>query len=246
MTPPEKDREKDPETPPDSSATGAPFPPDSARGSRRSPGWLRFVLLGCALIVASSAALCTHRVINPPEPPPDPPSVVEILHPTPSVITALRDLSRLESAEAHVERVVDLRDRQSVFFGLVDADDAILLVAVGDVVAGVDLAELEDDAVEADPEARSVRVRLPAAEIFSARLDSEATYVHTRETDVLAQYSPTLESRARREAERSLRAAALQGGLLQRAEHNAARTLEALIRQLGYERVRVEITERAR
>lgn len=192
-------------------------------------------------MVASSAALCTHRVLNPPAPPEAPPTVVEVLRPTPSVVTALRDLARLESAEAHVERVVDLRDRQSVFFGLVDADDAILLIAAADVVAGVDLARLHPDAIDADPATGRVRVTLPAAEVFSARLDNQRTYVHTRATDVLAMRSETLETRARREAERTLQRAAIESGILARAERNAVRTIESLLRSLGYTDVEVRV-----
>lgn len=201
------------------------------------------MLVASSLAVASSAALCTHRVLNPVEPAPEP-SSVEVVRPTPSVVTALRDLARLESAEAHVERVVDLRDRQSVFFGMVDADDAILLVAAGDIVAGVDLSQLEDDAIEADLATGRVRVRLPPSEVFSARLDNQRTYVHTRSTDVLARRSQTLETRARQEAERTLQAAALESGLLTRADRNAARTVESLVRSLGYTDVEVQVTSR--
>ncbi|MBM4434817.1 MAG: hypothetical protein FJ028_06925 [Chloroflexi bacterium] len=53
------------------------------------------------------------------------------LRPSPSVVLAVRDLARLESVEYHVERVIDLRDRQSLLFGLVRTRDAILFVAVG-------------------------------------------------------------------------------------------------------------------
>jgi hypothetical protein len=70
--------------------------------------------------------------------------------------------------------------------------------------------------------------------VFSARLDNQRTYVHTRTTDVLARRSQTLETRARQEAERTLQQAALESGLLTRADRNAARTVESLVRSLGY------------
>ncbi|MCA9575289.1 MAG: DUF4230 domain-containing protein [Polyangiales bacterium] len=224
---------------PDAVADPRDTHPARAR-NRRSPSWLRFVLVGCSLTVAGSAALCTHRVLRVTEPTPEPPTTVEVLRPTASVVTSLRDLARLESAEAHVERVVDLRDRQSVMFGLVDADDAILLIAAADVVAGVDLGRLTPESVEADPTMGRVRIRLPPAEVFSARLDNQRTYVHTRETDVLATRSQTLETRARQEAERTLQRAAVESGVLRRAEQNAARTIESLVRSLGYTDVQVE------
>ena len=212
--------------------------------TRSSPSWLRFVLVACSLLVASSAALCTHRVLNPPIPAiPEFRTVTETVRPTAAVVTALRDLARLETAEAHVERVVDLRDRQSSVFGLVGADDALLLVAAGDVVAGVDLGALADDAIDADPESGRARLRLPHPSVFSARLDNDATYVHTRSTDLLATRSETLETRARREAERTLRAAALEAGILRRAGENAERTVRALVGAMGYGEVTIEWTE---
>jgi hypothetical protein len=159
---------------------------------------------------------------------------------TPSVIVAVRDLARLETAEMHVERVIDLTDRQERLFGLVKVQDAILLVAAADVVAGVDLAELRDEDVVVEPGGRRVRFTLPQPRVLSTRLDTEHTYVHTRSTDTLARRREDLETRARQEAERSMEAAALEAGILERARTNAARTVEALARSLGYERIIVE------
>lgn len=161
----------------------------------------------------------------------------EVLQATPAVITSMRELAVLQTASFHVERVIDLRDQQQHLFGMVHAEDAVLLVAAGDVNAGVDLGQLRDEDVVVDPAARTVKLRLPPAVVLSAALDNEATYVHTRHTDVLARRQETLETRARQEAERSLRDAALAGGILQRAQQGAERTIRSLLRSLGYERV---------
>ena len=163
-----------------------------------------------------------------------------VLRDTPAVITAMRELAVLQTASFHVERVIDLRDRQSHLFGLVHAEDAMLLVAAGDVSAGVDLGQLRDEDVVVDALAHTATIRLPPAQVLSASLDNEATYVHTRRTDALARRQETLETRARQEAERSLRDAALAGGILQRAQEGAERTLRSLLRSLGYERVQVQ------
>ena len=169
----------------------------------------------------------------------DPPTEVLEVRPTPNVIVAVRDLARLESASFHVERVIDLESRQRRVFGLVEAEDSILLVAAADVVAGVDLSQLRDTDVVIDPSGRSATLTLPPVEIFSARLDNDRTYVHTRETDLLARRRESLETRARREAERTLQQAAIDGGIIARAERNAARTVETLIRSLGFDVVTV-------
>ena len=90
----------------------------------------------------------------------------------PDVVSQVRELARLEGVSYHVERVVDLKDEQRTLFGLVSAGDAILLVASGDIVAGVDLGKLGPDAVATSPDGRSLTIRLPPAEVFSARLDN--------------------------------------------------------------------------
>lgn len=197
--------------------------------------------MGLALglvLLAAFGGYVTGRTSTPLLPPAS--SSVVVVRQTPAVVMALRDLARLESAEAHIERVVDLKDRQSRLFGLVQAEDAILLVAAGTVVAGVDLSKLAPDAVVVDPQSRHVTVTLPPAEILSASLDGDRTFVHTRSTDVLAKRKEGLETEARREAEKSLREAALESGLLGRAERNARATVESLVRSLGFDSVTVQ------
>jgi hypothetical protein len=161
----------------------------------------------------------------------------------PAVITQVRELSRLEGVSYHVERVVDLKDEQRLLFGMMAADDAILLVASGDVVAGVDLGQLEPSDVTLGADGRSVTLRLPRAEVFSARLDNARTYVHSRKTDLLAQRRESLETQARQAAEQTLRAAAEDAGILKRAEDSVARTVSSLVRALGFENVRVDFRE---
>ncbi|UJR86270.1 DUF4230 domain-containing protein [Sandaracinus amylolyticus] len=159
----------------------------------------------------------------------------------PDVVVAVRDLARLESASFHMERVIELTSTQRRVFGLLEAEDSILLVAAADVIAGVDLSELREGDVVVDPETRRVRVTLPPARVLSARLDSERTFVHSRRTDVLAMRREQLESEARREAERTLQASAIEAGILERASTNAERTVEALVRSLGYQDVVVDV-----
>lgn len=157
----------------------------------------------------------------------------------PSVVVAVRDLARLETVEYHVERVIDLRDSQSLLFGLIRTEDAILFVAVGQVTAGVDLGELSADDVVVDQRRSTATITLPAARVLSTRLDSERSWVFSRTTGALARRQEDLETRARREAERSLEQTAVEGGILQRARVNAERTVAAFVRSLGYDNVTV-------
>lgn len=201
--------------------------------------WL--ILLGAVLGVALLGALALHLVtplVSPALPPLS--ETRTELAPTPNVILAVRSLGRLETESYHLERVVDLTDHQSQLFGLVQAKDAILLVAVGDVVAGVDLERLTPDDVDTDWARRSVTLRLLPPAVFSAKLDEKATRVYSRTTDLVATRHEDLESRARAEAARSMEAAAVEHGLLDRARGDAERMLTGLLRSVGFGEVRVE------
>lgn len=162
---------------------------------------------------------------------------------TPSVVLAVRDLARLEGAEMHMERVIQMTDTQRVLFGATEAEDSILLVAAADVTAGVDLSTLAEDAVVVDEATGTVTLTVPHAVVFSSRLDSARTFVHARDTDLLAERSEDLESRARAEAERTLGEAALEAGILTRAETSVARTLTSLATALGHEHVVVRFED---
>lgn len=162
-----------------------------------------------------------------------------VVRSTPSVVVAVRDLARLEGAEFRIDRVISLTDKQDQLFGLVKAKDAILLVASGSVVAGVDLSGLTDADVAIDPVRHQVRLRLPSSEILSSRLDAHHTFVYRRDTDLLAERKETLETQARQEAERTLAKAAAEGGIVARSNENVRRTVESLLRSLGFSDVDV-------
>lgn len=168
-----------------------------------------------------------------------PPEHVIVEKKTPSLLVAIRNVSRLETAEVHVEKVVDLTDKQSSFFGLVESKDALLLVAVGHATVGVDLSKLRDNDVSFDPVTRVARINLPEPEVLSATLDEESTYVFSRSTDLLARRNEQLESNARRQAVKAIQAAAEEPDIMKRARDNADKQLSALAKALGANHVDV-------
>jgi|GEM_PF-5188683 len=154
---------------------------------------------------------------------------------TDTVLVAVRSLARLESVAFHMERVIDLKEEHPRAFGMLKTQDTILLVAAGDVVAGIDLSKLQPEDVLVKPYERRVQLRVPPAEVLSVALDEKRTYVHSRRTTMLSKPGLDLESRARQQAVGSIRDAALQAGILDRAHQTATQTLRALLLSLGYE-----------
>ena len=209
-----------------------PYAQTSARIARK---WQPTVVLVAAILAIAGAIGLGVASWTPP---PASTSVVTV-HSTPNVLIAVRELARLETAEVHVEKVIDLTDTQSHMFGLVQATDAILLVAVGQATLGVDLAKLSETDVSMDPTSKTARLRLPAPEVFQAGLDENATYVYTRTTSLLAKRNEQLEGNARREAVAAIRKAADTEEMKAKAKAQAEKQITSLVRQLGAERVEI-------
>jgi len=202
----------------------------AARRRRGVPLWPLLMLVALGLFATSVYLLSRSRAegARPGE------------RPSPTLLIAIRDLARLETTELHAEKVIDLTDKQSQFFGLIDATDAILLVASGDVVVGVDLGKMGDGDLTVDPATHVATLRLPAPEVFSVRLDEKGTYVHSRATSLTARRDEQLESRARQAAIEAIERAARESDVLERSRRQAERELRALAAGLGTPEVRFE------
>jgi Protein of unknown function (DUF4230) len=111
----------------------------------------------------------------------------------------------------------------------------LLLIVHGEVIAGVDLAQLR--AKDVAVTGRSVSIQLPHAVVFVTRLDNARTRVYSRDTGIFSTPDPNLEGDVREEAERQLQQAALQDGILKTADENARETLRHLLTGLGFEKV---------
>jgi hypothetical protein len=114
--------------------------------------------------------------------------------------------------------------------------EKIVLVATGEVEAGVDLAALGPDDV--DVEGEKVTVRLPEPEILSSSLDEEKTGVYDRGQGLL-RFRPDDEmvGEARRDAEAEITSTAEENGILDYAKSNAEESIRAFVTTLGFEEV---------
>jgi hypothetical protein len=86
----------------------------------------------------------------------------------------------------------------------------------------------------------SVHVRLPAAQVFTTRIDNGQTKVFSRSTGLLVNPDVNLESQVRQAAEQQMTQAALDDGILMRAHGNAQTAVTALLYGLGFHKVAVE------
>ena len=156
---------------------------------------------------------------------------------TPAVVEKIRQLSRLETVDYSIDKIVE-GSRQNPYLPNFLVGDKLLLVAHGDVVAGVDLSQLQ--AADVTVDGSRVKVRLPQAQVLSTRLDNAHTRVYSRMTGLLVEADPNLESEVRLTAEDQFTQAALADGVLDKARQNAQASVSALLRGLGFQQVNVE------
>ncbi|MCS6909886.1 MAG: DUF4230 domain-containing protein [Anaerolineales bacterium] len=165
--------------------------------------------------------------------------VQQFFNPTPTiypdsvtVVRQVRSLARLETVQYTLEKVIVAEQGQGLLGPLFG--DRLLFVAHGQVIAGVDLSKLQPSDVTVSPDDGQVTVILPAAEIFVSRLDNEKSYVYDRQTGLLTKGDVKLEALARQTAEEQIRQGALEDGILNVAQSNAAIVVERLLRTLRF------------
>ena len=155
-----------------------------------------------------------------------------------TVIQQIRSLNRLETAQYTIEKVIDAGTTgnrfQEVLFG-----DRLLLIAHGVVIAGFDFSQVDEEAIEIEDS--TLRVTLPPPQILVTQLDNNQTRVYDRQQGLLTKGDENLESSARAEAEKIIKDAACQGGILNEAAKNARIQLTALFKSLNYTTVVITI-----
>ncbi len=155
-----------------------------------------------------------------------------------ALVTRVRELSRLETASMRVMHVSTVRQSRGVIPQAL-AGDELTFLAVGDVIAGIDLSQLTRDDVRLDPDGTIV-MRLPPARVLVTRLDNNQSRVINRETGFLRHRDEHLESRVRARAEASIQREALNKGILTMAADNGEKKLAQFLLTVGFEKVRFE------
>jgi hypothetical protein len=156
----------------------------------------------------------------------------------PVVVEGVQDLNRLATVRWR-ESVIVTRESGGTELERFLAGEKVLLVATGDVEAGVDLASLGRDDVKVSGE--TVTIRLPEPEILSVSLDERKTRVYDRDFGPLnLRPDDDLVEQARAAAEDRIEQAARDEDILDQAEQNAEDSIRTFVSTLGFEEVRFE------
>jgi len=157
-----------------------------------------------------------------------------------AVVKEMRALSRLETASFTIEKIIDSESSGNVFQKLLFGDK-ILLIANGNVIAGIDFIGIEEKDVVV--EGKKIQVSLPPPQIFLASLDNTKTKVYDRKNGLLSGGNDNLESEARATAEQSIREAACSSGILDMASDNARKQITSFLSSLGFVEITITIPQ---
>ncbi len=152
----------------------------------------------------------------------------------PTVVDRIQRLQRLETVVYTMDKLVTGAKENPIFPDFL-AGDRLLMLVHGEVVAGIDFADLKPGDVRVN--GKQIQLHLPAAQVFRTRIDSAKTRVYSRQTGLLVPTDPNLETQVRQEAERQLQEAAMADGILRTAQQNASSTISSLLQGLGFEKI---------
>jgi predicted RNA-binding protein len=154
----------------------------------------------------------------------------------PVVVEGIRELDQLATVR-WTESVPVTRESGGDVWERVFGGEKVLLIATGNVEAGVDLGDIREDDVSVKGDV--VTIDLPEAEILSASLDEETTRVYDRDFSPLNLHpDDELVEQARLRAVGKISASARENGILDTAESNAEDSIRAFVTTLGFEKVK--------
>ncbi len=155
-----------------------------------------------------------------------------------AVIQEIKRLNRLETAQFTIEKVIEAgTDKDDNAFSQILYGDRLLLIAHGQIIAGIDLSKLTENDVQIS--GQTISMTLPAPEILVSTIDNAQTKVFDRKLGFLTKGDKNLEAEARQKALSAIEGAACEGGILKQAGDNAKKQLTVLLTGLGFTSVEV-------
>lgn len=122
--------------------------------------------------------------------------------------------------------------------GFLGTKERLLILVYGDVQAGFDLEKLKKEDLWTD--GKRVRLVLPAPEILSTGIDFDRTHLVYYENNlILEKNNPNLQGEALEEAQKAVQQAALEAGVLDKANDYGQLYYENFLRSLGFTEVEV-------
>jgi hypothetical protein len=157
----------------------------------------------------------------------------------PVVLLSIQDLARFEAASGNYQVIIDVQEDRRFIPDIIFSSRS-LFVAAGTVDAYVDFAGVPQSDVVTSADRKTVTISLPAPQLEAANVDPNRSYVYESSEGLVNHIGDLFGGDKNKEgelfqlAQQKIAAAALDSGLLQRAEDNTKQMLQELLRSLGF------------
>jgi len=164
--------------------------------------------------------------------------------PLPPPVVSIREIKgQAELSTVEYSTVTEVYN-ETAAEGLVDEffgnKEQLLMLVYGDINAGFNLEKLTEDNLWTDGE--QARLILPAPEILNSSINFDRTHIVFYENDlILDSNNPNLQGEALKRAKSAIKEAALQDGILDRANEHGKLYFENFLRSLGFTDVEVVV-----
>ncbi len=153
-----------------------------------------------------------------------------------AVVMQLKGLNQLNCAQSTIQTIVTTEDSTKLL-GFPIGSTKLLYIGLGEVRAGVDLSEMDVNQISISD---SVSVSIPQARILDSKIDIGRSYVYdVRASMFFAPDITPLQSEAQQDALRRVEKAAIETGLLDLANQNAAEIVKKLVEDVVVKEVTV-------
>lgn len=131
------------------------------------------------------------------------------------ILDRVQRLSQLTTVRYNYSSLVTSEREMPGVLGVLYGEKQVM-VAVGHVNAGVNLADLGEESIIIED--NQILIELPAPVLQDCFLNEQSSYIVSRDTGIFAQGSPNLDTEGRRYAVRQFRNSALSEGILVEAQ----------------------------
>ncbi len=157
--------------------------------------------------------------------------------PTPTpILIDFEELGKLVTVQYKLQTVSVVEEKEERWIERLFGENSVVLVATGEVMAGVDMALLGEEDIAVSGTA--VRLVMPPAEIVSVSLIPGESWVYDRKLNILKP-NWQLELQAQEQAQASLRQWSVDNGILEQAEEVFTSRIESFLRRLGFTQVTI-------
>lgn len=112
----------------------------------------------------------------------------------------------------------------------------LLYIARGEVKAGIDLKQMNEENIKIDPKNRTIEVLLPPPQILNKKIDVNNSNVYEYRKgwfNLDADIAHKLQTQAQRDALKKITVAACKSGIIESANDSAELFIESILKEIG-------------